>query len=256
MTRDIPFEPIVSALRGEIVEHFAERGQDIDDEAGRQTLDTNSTLAAGRADMLVTPFLARSGHSDLDGLRVADLGCGFGSISLALAARRAEVVGVDPNVERMRVGARLASRFGLSASFHRGTLQQPGLEASAFDLVVVNNAFCYVIPREQRREALANVATALTPGGWVVLRDPNRAHPRDVFTGLPLVHRLPPAASARLLGLARIHRSHVRVTTPRAARHELRRAGFANVRFDGAGSRRRWIDRLAGHHHTSGQKPS
>jgi SAM-dependent methyltransferase len=255
MAADIPFEPIVPALRAAIVEFFAEREQDLDDDSGRRTLDTNSTLAARRADMLIAPFLARSGHSRLDGLRIADLGCGFGSISLALAARRASVVGVDPNVERTRVGAELASRFGLRAAFQAGTLQEPGLAPGSFDLVVVNNAFCYVIDRDARAQALASVLDALAPGGWLVLRDPNRAHPRDVFTGLPLVHRLPPRAAASLLERAGVHRSRVRVTTPRAARRELRRAGFARVRYDGAGGRRRWIDRLAGHHHISGQRP-
>jgi 2-polyprenyl-3-methyl-5-hydroxy-6-metoxy-1,4-benzoquinol methylase len=255
MARDVPFEPIVSALRDEIVDHFAERGQDIDDETGRKTLDTNSTLAAQRADMLVATYLARSGHSDLEGLRIADLGCGFGSLSLALAARRARVVGIDPNVERMQVAARLASRFGLDAGFHAGTLQRPAVDAASFDLAIVNNALCYIVDKKARGVALASVSKVLVDGGWLVLRDPNRSHPRDVFTGLPLVHRLPPTAAAGLLGAAGVHRSRVRVTTPRAVRRELRRAGFVNVRFDGSGDRRRLVDRFAGHHHTSGQKP-
>jgi SAM-dependent methyltransferase len=256
MSSEIPFEPIVPALRAEIVEFFAARKQSLDDDSGRRTLDTNSTLAARRADMLISPFLARSGHSRLEGLRLADLGCGFGSISLALAARKARVVGVDPNVERMRVGAELASRFGLPAAFHAGTLEEPGLPPASFDLVVVNNAFCYVVDRDARARALESILAALAPGGWLIMRDPNRAHPRDVFTGLPLVHRLPPRAADSLLSRIGIHRSRVRVTTPRAARRELRRAGFERVRYDGAGSRPRWLDRLAGHHHISGQRPA
>jgi SAM-dependent methyltransferase len=252
----VPFEPIVSALRAEIVEHFAVRNHDIDDDTGRRTLDTNSSLAPQRADMLVAPYLARSGYWDLEGLRVADLGCGFGSIALALAARRASVIGVDPNVERMQVGARIASRFGLSASFQPGTLQEPGIAAGYFDLVIVNNAFCYVVEPTARRVALEALRDALAGGGWLVIRDPNRAHPRDVFTGLPLVQLLPPTAAGNLLERVGIHRSRVRVTTPRALCRELRLAGFENVRFDGSGARRRLVDRFAGHHHTSGQKPA
>jgi 2-polyprenyl-3-methyl-5-hydroxy-6-metoxy-1,4-benzoquinol methylase len=254
MATGIPFESVVAALRAEVIAHFAERGEDIDTPAGHRTLDTNSTLAAARADMLVTPYLARSGHTDLQGLRVVDLGCGFGSLSLALAARGASVVGIDPNVDRIQVGARVAAAFGLDATFRGGTLQAPNLEPGTFDLVVINNALCYLIPRPDRRRALVSAGTALVPGGWIVLRDPNRAHPRDVFTGLPLVQRLPPAVTARLLRLFGVHRSHVRLTTPRVARRQLRRVGFVNVRFDGGGGRRRWFDRVAGYHHTSAQR--
>jgi 2-polyprenyl-3-methyl-5-hydroxy-6-metoxy-1,4-benzoquinol methylase len=249
----VPFEPIVSSLRAEVIDHFGQRGEPIDTPAGRTTLDTNSILASARADMLVSPFLARSGYSTLEGLRIADLGCGFGSITLALAARGATVVGVDPNVDRMSVGARIAVQFGLDASFQPGTLEAPGLDAGTFDLVVINNAFCYVVDRAARRTALASAYAALRPGGWIVLRDPNRSHPRDVFTRLPLVQRLPPALADRVVGLMGVHRSQVRVTTPRAALRQLRRAGFEQVRFDGSGARRRWLDRIAGHHHTSGR---
>jgi 2-polyprenyl-3-methyl-5-hydroxy-6-metoxy-1,4-benzoquinol methylase len=254
MPAQVPFEPIVASLRTEVIGHFAARGETIDTPSGRVTLDTNSTLASARAEMLVSPYLARSGHSTLEGLRVADVGCGFGSISLALAARGASVVGVDPNVDRLGIGARVAAQFGLDASFQEGTLEATGLAAGSFDLIVVNNAFCYVVDRSARRIALKLAHATLVPGGWLVLRDPNRAHPRDVFTRLPLIQRLPPSWADPVVGLMGVHRSRVRVTTPRAARRELRRAGFQRVRFDGSGARSRWVDRIAGHHHTSGQR--
>ncbi len=255
MPPPVPFEPIAVALREAIIEHFAARGEDLDDDAGRKTVDTNSSLAAARADMLATAYLARSGHSTLEDLQVADLGCGFGALALALAARGAFVTAMDPNKRRMKLGARLAGEFGLDVRFKQGRLQDPDLETDAFDLVVVNNALCYVVDRADRRAALASVHRVVVPGGWAVLRDPNRAHPRDVFTGLPLVHRVPPRMTNALVGAFGVSRSQVRLTTPRTALAALRRAGFERVRFDGAGGPATSLDRLAGYHHISGRKP-
>ena len=60
-----------------------------------------------------------------------------------------------------------------------------------FDLVVVNNSLCYVLDREARQAAL-RLAGALSPGGWLVMRNPNRLFPLDQFTGIPLLGLLPP----------------------------------------------------------------
>lgn len=249
------FAPIVPALRQAIAAHFEERGEDMDTEAGRKTLDTNSTLAAGRADMLVEAFFARSGHSTLEGLRVADLGCGFGAISLALASRGASVVAIDPNKRRMRVGAALGEQFGFEIAFRRATLEEPGIEPGSVDLVVVNNALCYVMRRADRRTALRSALAILKPGGWIVLRDPNRSHPRDVFTRVPLVHFAPPRVANAVLRAVGKHRSEVRLTTPGQAVRALRRAGFVDARFDGAGGPASALDRVAGYHHTSARRP-
>jgi 2-polyprenyl-3-methyl-5-hydroxy-6-metoxy-1,4-benzoquinol methylase len=246
--------PLVAALRTSIAAHFEQRGEDLDTDSGRKTLDTNSTLAPGRADMLVEAFLARSGHSTLDGLTIADLGCGFGSIALMLAARGASVVALDPNKRRMKVGAAVAEEFGLDVRFRRATLQEPGLEAETVDLVVINNALCYLLGSADRRTALRHAHSSLRPGGWIVVRDPNRAHPRDVFTGIPLVHRAPPRVTNGVLGVFGVKRSEVRLTTPRQAVRALRRAGFVDARFDGAGGPGGRLDRFAGYHHTSARR--
>lgn len=251
----VEIEPVLRAMRTRILEHFAEEGTDMDTTEGRSTLDTNSTLAPRRADLLVHTFLARSGHRSIEGITVADLGCGFGSLAVVLAARGARVVAIDPNIARARVGEAVARDFGLDARFFPGTLQETNLEPSSVELAIVNNALCYIVGRAERRQAMRGVFDVLVPGGWVVLRNPSRAALRDPFTGLPLIHQVPPAVARRVLRVARRHRSDVRLTTPRGAQRELRRARFADVRYDGAGGPRRPIDRLAGYQHVSGRKP-
>ena len=75
------------------------------------------------------------------------------------------------------------------------------------------------------------------PGAWLAVRNPNRLHPRDQFTGLPLLPLLTPALAQRVGG-AQGHRSQVRLTSPPGAMWELRRAGFTHVRFRAETGRR------------------
>ena len=111
-----------------------------------------------------------------------------------------------------------------------------------FDLVVVNNSLCYVLDRKARRAALDRLAGSLRPGGWLVMRNPNRMFPIDQFTGIPLLGMLPPDAAARAGRLLGRRRSDVRLMTSWGARHELTAAGFTDVRV--ASPRHGLLDRL------------
>jgi SAM-dependent methyltransferase len=224
------FAPIAHALRDLIIEHYRDRGLSLHDDAGLRTLDTNSTLTAQRAELLLSA-LERSGHAvEPAGLRVADLGCGFGALSVYFAARGATVVGIDPNGERFEVGAAAAREFGLDASFRRGWLEDLVLADESIDLAVLNNSLCYIVARRDRRRALRHMARVLVPGGLAVLRNPSRSSPVDPFTGLPLVHQLPPGLAARLVAHRAPPRSATRLRTAGGLSRELRRAGLREVR--------------------------
>ena len=232
MQRDKDFARVVRGLRDEIIEHYRARGESIADENGLRTLDTNSTLAPQRASLMLDLYAERTGRDSVEGLTVADLGCGFGSISLYFANAGAHVVGMDPNEERFQVGARVAERFRLDASFKRGWLEEMTLPEEHFDLVVLNNSLCYVTDREDRRRGLSRALSILRPGGWLLIRDPSRNSPLDPFTGLPLVHQLPPPLARPVLRLSvrGRSRSSVRLQSPWAAQRELRRVGFRDVK--------------------------
>lgn len=232
MSLDRDYAQVSRALRDGIIEHYRARAEDIDTPAGRRTLDTNTILAAQRGALLMRLLARRGGPTDLRGLRVADLGCGFGSLSLYLAVAGGEVVGVDPNVERADVSAAIAARLGLTARFRRGWMEDLTLDDTAFDLVVLNNSLCYVVDRADRRAALRHMLRIMRPGAWAALRNPARAAPLDPFTGLPLVHQLPPRVGRLLVRRRPQRRSDVRLLTAGAASRELRRAGFTGVRHE------------------------
>jgi SAM-dependent methyltransferase len=240
-----------------VEDYFRERDEVVPGKERRRTIETNSSLAEQRARPLLALFYERSGRRSLEGLRIADLGCGFGALTVYFAALGADVTGVDPIGSRLNVGRAIARRFELPAQFVRAYMQEVALPAGLFDLAVQNNSLCYVVDRGERATILRKTLHMLRPGGWVVIRNPNRLHPRDQFTGLPLLHLLPPRQATRVSATLGTDRSMVRVVTPGAAERELEVAGFSSV----ASSRSpgsRWpasVTRFARYQLVSGQRP-
>lgn len=106
------------------------------------------------------------------GWRVADLGCGTGTVSRWLAARvgeAGEVVGADLSEEQVAVAAREAARLGLPQLRHiQASVYDTGLPRAAFDLVFSRFLLCHVgDPAAGVREMRA----LLKPGGVLLCED-------------------------------------------------------------------------------------
>jgi arsenite methyltransferase len=106
------------------------------------------------------------------GERVLDLGSGSGMDSfLAAVAVGAEgrVVGVDMTAEQLAKARRLATEAGFdNVEFREGYIEEPPVEAGAFDCVISNG----VINLSPDKPAVfAAAARALRPGGRLALAD-------------------------------------------------------------------------------------
>jgi SAM-dependent methyltransferase len=255
MTTPPSFAAIAAGLRDEVIEHYERQGARLDTQAGRRTLDTNSTLAADRGRLLLR-MLAEAGAGPIFGQRVLDLGAGFGALSLYFAHLGAEVVALDPHSERLDVGATVARRHGLAASAIAASATELPLPDSVFHFAVANNALCYVVDRDARRTALAELLRVLMPGGWFVMRNPNRITPIDPFTGLAGLALLPTSASTAVARRLGRERSDVRLTSPHGAVRELRRAGFVEVQLRRAPGRGTTGSLFARYHHVVARRPS
>jgi SAM-dependent methyltransferase len=133
--------------------------------------------------------------------RVADLGCGTGSISVLLAAEGYDVHGVDLSAEMVAVALEKASAAGVAATFTLGDAADPGLPPGGFD-VVVSRHVLWALP--ERSAALARWVDLLAPGGRLLLVE------GFWFTGGGLT-------AQRCEGLVREHRSSAvvrRLTDP------------------------------------------
>jgi SAM-dependent methyltransferase len=255
--REQNFAPIADSLRRSVLEFYAEHGESLDGAAGINTLETNSGFVERRAEPLVQIINESTGRASIDGLRLLDLGCGFGALSVFFAAQGAIVTGVDPIESRLHVGASVAAAHGLAAEFRHGWMEDLDLDDETFDLAVQNNSFCYIVPRDKRRAALAETRRVLKPGGSLVIRNPNRWNPLDQFTGLPMIQLLPPGQTSRLAELLGRSRSEVRLASPLEATRELRQAGFLGVALV-ASPASRWpalMKPFARYQHLAGRRP-
>jgi 2-polyprenyl-3-methyl-5-hydroxy-6-metoxy-1,4-benzoquinol methylase len=251
------FSPIAETLRREVRAFYRERGEDISHTSGLTTLETNSRLAERRGAPLLEILRDHTGLDSIEGLRVLDLGCGFGALTAFFAAQGATVTGVDLKEDRFEVGRAVAAEHGLEAEFRAGLMQDLDLSDRAFDLVVQNNSLCYIVPREDRRAALSESLRVLRPGGRIVIRNPNRWSARDQFTGIPLLQLLPPHQAVSVANRLGKERSLVRLTSGPEAVRELRQAGFEDV-HNVSPPERSWpsfMRPVARYQHLTGRRP-
>jgi SAM-dependent methyltransferase len=126
--------------------------------------------------------------------RVADLGCGTGTLALLLAEEGYEVDGVDFSPEMVAAAQRKAGD-GLPLRFALGDASAPPLPAGTFD-VVLSRHVLWALPDPS--EALARWISLLRPGGRLLLVE------GDWSTGAGL-------AADRTEALVREHRDSVSV---------------------------------------------
>lgn len=253
MSRD--FQSIATSLELALREFYAGLGRPLT-AADELTIQTNSTFVARRGQPLVDLLIEARQRSTLEAVKILDVGSGFGALALYFAAKGAEVRGLDPHDERFAVGQAVGAQHGLAVSFDAGYIEDVTYPDASFDAVVMNNSLCYIVERGDRRQALAQVLRVLRPGGFFIVRDPNRLHPIDQFTRIPLIQLLPPKSAERVGRALRGHRSRVRLTTISGARRELQGSGFVDVKSHGFVSRpwKRPLSGLARYYHQIARK--
>lgn len=108
--------------------------------------------------------------------RVLDLGCGWGTVSFALAPMVSSVVGVDfsaRSVELCRKGAR---ELGLrNVEFVQADAADTGLPDESLDLVYAVDLLEHLYP-DQTQATLDECARVLKRGGRLIVWTPNRGH--------------------------------------------------------------------------------
>lgn len=168
---------------------------------------------------------------DLAGRRTLDVGCGTGTLAVALAERGGKVWGIDASPQMLAEAQAKETR----ARFREGAAEALPFKDGWFERVVMRLSLHHL----DRPRALAEAARVLVPGGRILIAtfDP------DHFEGYWLNELFPSVAGidcARFPGAATLTA-------------ELEDAGFAGVRIEtrtqpGTLSRAEVLERIRGHY--------
>ncbi|HJJ36100.1 MAG TPA: METTL5 family protein [Methanocorpusculum sp.] len=101
-------------------------------------------------------------HQDLDGLRVLDLGCGTGMLSIGAALLGAAVTGIDCDPSALSVARGNAALFDVPVEFSQ--MRLPAESIDAFDTVVMNPPFG--AQNEHADRPFIETALAAAPVVW------------------------------------------------------------------------------------------
>jgi ubiquinone/menaquinone biosynthesis C-methylase UbiE len=123
-------------------------------------------------------------------LRVLDIGCGTGSLTLLIKRRHPaiEVVGLDPDPRALAVAKRKAERAGLGVQLDQGFSDRLPYPDAAFHRVFSSLMFHH-LGRDEKAATLREVRRVLRPGGSFHLLDFGPPHSRFARGVVHLFHR-------------------------------------------------------------------
>jgi ubiquinone/menaquinone biosynthesis C-methylase UbiE len=123
-------------------------------------------VIAGRRRELVELSAPRPGET------VLDIGCGPGSLTLALKEEVAsgEVHGFDASPEMIEVASERARKSGSQIDFKVALIEDLPLADSCIDLVT-SSLMLHHLPDDVKRAGIAEVRRVLKPGGRLVVMD-------------------------------------------------------------------------------------
>lgn len=108
------------------------------------------------------------------GMRVLDLGCGYGRFSLPLARLGCDVTALDGSSTQLELARASAAEEGLRIGFVQADIRELDV-AGRFDVVLLlGTVLGYVEDPDGDKQALRAAARALAPGGRLVIDTENR----------------------------------------------------------------------------------
>lgn len=132
-------------------------------------------------------------HRPSPGDRVLDLGCGWGTITFAMARHAREVVGIDfaPMAITLCNEELRRKRRPKNTTFHLADARDTGLAPDSFDMVVAADLFEHLYP-DDSNTVPAEAFRVLRPGGRFVVWVPCRSHILEVLKNRNIILKSDP----------------------------------------------------------------
>lgn len=114
------------------------------------------------------------------GCRVLDIGCGTGTLAVAIKRRHpaVDVTGLDPDPLALGRASAKAGAARVSVRFDRGFGDALPYDAASFDRVFSSMMFHHV-PKDDRPKVLREIRRVLRPGGALEFLDFAGSHPHS-----------------------------------------------------------------------------
>ncbi len=158
------------------------------------------------------------GARPLEGVRIADIGCGGGILSESLAELGAKVTGVDPAPNNIAVAQRHAEKSGLDIDYRNITAEDLAATGEQFDAVAALEVIEHV---EGPQDFIAMLGRLLKPGGLIFLATIDRTTKSYLFAIL--------AAEYVLGWVPKGTHNHDKFIRPDELSSWLRRAGMREI---------------------------
>lgn len=168
--------------------------------------DLDSHIASGMQSGLSAARRIERDLGDHEVRRVLEVGCsvGFNCLGLSAVFANAEIVGIEPDREAVRIGIAMAECAGYgNVSFLPGVGESLLFAPGQFDLIVCHTVIEHVNDVEK---VVAEMARVLAPGGHIHLEAPNYVWPYEPHLGVwcfPLLGKRFVRLLARMQGKGR-----------------------------------------------------
>jgi len=108
--------------------------------------------------------------------RIVDIGCSYGIFTLNMAWKkpRTQVIGIDPDEQRLEVAKRLLAEHKLAnCAFQSGTVDQPNIQPNSCTGVICTETLDHIADvRPRLKETVGKLMDLLMPGGRLILSIP------------------------------------------------------------------------------------
>ena len=105
--------------------------------------------------------------------RIVDMGCGHGVVTINLAWKRprTQVIGLDPDENRLAIGRQmLAEHHFKNCEFRKGSIDEPGVESGSCAGVICTEVLDHLPDaRNVLKEKVEKLLDLLCPGGRLIL---------------------------------------------------------------------------------------